>query len=184
MYVWHIENMNLKTAILQEHSKKQTQKIVSYIGGDKEKFATLMQLFFQDESLVIQRSAWVISNCCDKNPKLILPYLDVVISYLSKPNIPDAAKRNFLRVLQFTEVPEELMGKLISVCFSFFENQKEAIAIRVFSMSVLANAAIKYPDLKIELIALIELEFEQEKIKPAMASRGKKVLKILSQKKS
>jgi hypothetical protein len=36
--------MNIKEALLQEHSKAQMQKIVAYIGNDKKRFAELITL--------------------------------------------------------------------------------------------------------------------------------------------
>ncbi len=37
--------MNLRSEILKEHSKKQTDKIVRYIGTDQKKFDELVELF-------------------------------------------------------------------------------------------------------------------------------------------
>ena len=39
--------MNLEETILKEHSKKQCDKIVRYIGISQERFAELMKLFFE-----------------------------------------------------------------------------------------------------------------------------------------
>ncbi len=39
--------MNLAEALLKENSKKQCDIIVDYIGNDKERFATLINLFFK-----------------------------------------------------------------------------------------------------------------------------------------
>ena len=171
--------MDLKAEILKEHSKKQTQKIVSWVGNDVHKFDDLMQLFLNDEYRVVQRSAWMVSECCNQNPSLILPYLKDIISYLSKPNIHDAVKRNILRILQYIDVPDEFLGELTNISFGFLENQNEAIAIRAFSMSVLANCVVKYPELKNELLALIDMEFEKDKVMPAFASKAKHIRKKL-----
>jgi hypothetical protein len=51
--------MNLRQQILKEHSKRNTDKIVSYIGNDPERFKILFDLFLNDESRVVQRSAWL-----------------------------------------------------------------------------------------------------------------------------
>ena len=67
--------MNLREEILKEHSKKQTQKIVSFIGDDKKLFAQLMKLFFANEYRVTQRSAWVVSECFQNHPDLVDIYL-------------------------------------------------------------------------------------------------------------
>ncbi len=79
--------MNLKDAILQEHSKAQCNRIVNYIGSDKKRFSELMDLFLNGEYRVCQRAAWPVSNCVSLHPQLIEPYLDKIIKRLSKRSI-------------------------------------------------------------------------------------------------
>jgi len=55
--------MDLLKLLREEHSKKQTDRIVSYIGADKERFAILIQLFFKGEYRITQRAAWPLSYC-------------------------------------------------------------------------------------------------------------------------
>ena len=66
--------MDLLAAILKEHSKAQTARIVRYVGKDKKKFAELMKLFLEGEYRVTQRSGWPLSICVEKYPELIQPY--------------------------------------------------------------------------------------------------------------
>ena len=47
--------MNIKTALLKEHSKKQCAAIVKYVGKNPERFAGLMKCFFEGEYRVTQR---------------------------------------------------------------------------------------------------------------------------------
>ena len=51
--------MDLRKTILKEHSKKNGNEIVSWIGNDKEKFHQLFNLFLIDEYRVTQRAAWL-----------------------------------------------------------------------------------------------------------------------------
>ena len=39
--------MDIRQALLEEHSKAQCRKIVNYIGSDKQKFEELMKDFLQ-----------------------------------------------------------------------------------------------------------------------------------------
>ena len=50
--------MDLLKLLRAEHSKKQTDRIVDYIGADKDRFALLMKLFLQGEYRITQRAAW------------------------------------------------------------------------------------------------------------------------------
>jgi hypothetical protein len=53
--------MDIKQALMKEHSKAQMLKIVAYIGDDKKKFAELMTLMLTAEYRVAQRAAYSVS---------------------------------------------------------------------------------------------------------------------------
>ncbi len=101
-----------------------------------------------------------------------------IIQHLHKPDIHDAVKRNIVRILQNVEIPEEHYGEVADVCFTWLEDPNVAVAIRVFSMSVLWNICQKEPELMPELRATIEdwIDYSSTGFK----SRGNKVLKMIT----
>lgn len=151
--------MNIKTALLVEHSKAQTDKIADYIGNDSEKFAELVELFLANEYRVTQRAAAVLNVCGETYPELIAPYWEKLLKNLSKPHLHDAIKRNTMRLLQFTKLDESLHGLAIDICFQYLQSQQEAIAIKVFAMTVLANFLPLYPELKAEFKIEVERQY-------------------------
>jgi len=169
--------MNLKEAVLKEHSKRQCDKIVRYIGNDPKKFSELIKVFLNGPYRVTQRIAWPLSYCVEKNTTLIHPHLSQILKFVQRPGVHDSVKRNAARLLQFIDIPTRHQGDVADICFKFFSDTKESIAVRVFSMSVLAKLAKKIPELKNELIPIIEdqLPFGSA----AFVSRGQKVLKEL-----
>jgi len=169
--------MNLVDEILKEHSKKQKDKIVSYVGNDRKRFAQLVDVFLQGPYRVTQRAAWSLSNCIEKYPDLLKPHFKKILGQLSNDNIHDSVKRNILRTLQFVRVPKAHQGVITNLCFGFLADTKEPIAIRVFAMTVLANIAKEVPELKNELIPLIEDQLPYASA--GFLSRGGKVLKQL-----
>ncbi|MBL4651956.1 MAG: hypothetical protein JKY53_03685 [Flavobacteriales bacterium] len=168
--------MNIREAILQEHSKKQVLKIANYVGNDKERFAELMQIYFDGPYRVTQRGAWVLHHCAENNYNLVYPYLDKMVEILNE-NAHNAVKRNTLKILGMIDIPKYLMGTLTNKCFAYLKSETEPIAIRVFAMTVLYNITKTEPDLKHELKLVIEelLPYGSAGIK----SRGKKTLKLL-----
>jgi hypothetical protein len=146
--------MNLKTELLREHSKAQALKITAYIGSDSRKFDELMELFFDQEYRVTQRAAWVVSHCGKNHPELITPYIEKMIKNLKK-EVHVAVIRNTLKLLQEIDIPKQLWGITADICFKLLESNKP-IAVKVFSMTVLANICEKEPDLKNELRIIIE----------------------------
>lgn len=57
--------MDIRQALLAEHSKRQTTAIVEYIGDDTDRFAVLMQIFFAGDYRLTQRVAWPMSYCAE-----------------------------------------------------------------------------------------------------------------------
>ncbi|MEQ1587091.1 MAG: hypothetical protein ABL895_14485 [Cyclobacteriaceae bacterium] len=169
--------MNLVKVILYEHSKPQMEKIRRYVGTDVKRFAELVNVFLAGPYRVTQRASWPLSSCVEHNPSLIKPHLKKILGYLPKEGEHVAVKRNILRLLQYVTIPKSLQAKTINLCFDFLSNPQEAIAVRVFAMTVLANLAQENPDLKNEIILIIEDQLPYGSA--GFLSRSKKVLKQL-----
>jgi hypothetical protein len=167
--------MDLLQAILKEHSKEQTDRIVKYVGGDKKKFAELMKLFLTGEYRVTQRAGWPLSYCVEKHPELITPYFKQILDCLKKPGIHEAVVRNIVRMLQHVEIPKRYHGRVMNTCFEFISDHDTPVAIKAFSLTVLENLADSYPEIKPELKLVIEERWEHETA--AFRSRAKKILR-------
>lgn len=170
--------MNIKTALLKQHSKKQCLVIVKYIGKNPDRFAELMKCFFEGEYRVTQRAAWPMSYCVEKYPELIKPYFKKLLNNLSKPGLHDSVPRNTVRLLQYVEIPEKFHGQVMDICFRYISSPTEAVAVKAFSITVLQNLATKYPEIINEIKLVIEERWDYETI--AFKTRAKKLLKELS----
>ncbi len=169
--------MDLRKQLLTTHSKENTTLIVNYIDGDRERFDKLMKLFLYDEYRVIQRAAWVVGDVARLHPQIVMPYIPEMVENLKKPDVHIAAKRNTLRFLSETEIPEEQWGELAELCFDYLTSMEEPVAIKVFSMTVLLSIVKKVPELKDELYYAIEDQLPYGTA--GFKSRGKKTLKAL-----
>ncbi len=169
--------MNIREEILKEHSKAQATKIADFISNDKQRFDTLMNLFLNDEYRVCQRAAWVVGIIAEKHPDIVLPFIEPMLQNL-KNNTNHAVVRNTVRVLNYLrEIPESTVGLATSICFDYIENPSAPIAVRAFSIHFLYKTCLKEPDLKEELIILLEHLILYES--PALVSAGKNTLKKL-----
>jgi len=111
--------MDILKLLRAEHSKKQTDRIVAYIGEDKERFAQLIELFFKGEYRITQRAAWPLSYCVRRHPDLITPYYRQLLDNLGRKDIPVAVIRNTVRLLQDVSIPRRWHGRVMSICFEF-----------------------------------------------------------------
>ncbi|MEM8906884.1 MAG: hypothetical protein AAGD05_03475 [Bacteroidota bacterium] len=169
--------MDIKAALLEEHSKAQALKIADYVGQHPEYFETLLSLFLHENYRITQRAAWPLVFVVEAQPQLIKPHLRKVVENLQGA-VNVAVKRNTLRFLQLMDLPEDLLGLAAEICFAFLDDPQEAIAVRVFSMTVLYNICVKEPELGNELRMVIEDHLPHGSA--GFKSRGKKILKALS----
>lgn len=170
--------MNIKTALLKEHSKRQCDAIVKWVDHDQKRFDELFGLFLHDEYRVVQRAAWPISYCVEKHPEFIKKHFAKLIKNLSRKGIHDAVKRNTVRLLQYVSIPEKFHGQVMDICFRYITSPAEAVAVKAFSMTVLQNLAKQYPEIVNELKLVIEERWDYETV--AFKTRAKNLLKELS----
>jgi hypothetical protein len=170
--------MDIHQLLLKEHSKKQTDRIVRYIGGDKDRFAVLIGLFFRGEYRITQRAAWPLSYCVRAHPGLIQPYFKQLLDNLKRKDCHVAVTRNTMRLLQDVDIPKKFHGRVMSVCFDFVQSPETPIAVKAFSLTILSHLSADYPEIRSELKLLIEDQWEHST--PAFRSRAKRVLKQLA----
>lgn len=169
--------MDLESEILKEHSKRQMVRIAKWVENDRKRFKQLMDLFLHGEFRVTQRAAWIISECYELNPQLVIPWLPAMIKKMQEPGVHDAVRRNVVRMLQCIEIPTSLLGTVVSLCFEYLGSVETPIAVKACSMTVLVKIAEREPDLKHELQTAIELMLPY--VGPALRARGRMIMKQL-----
>jgi hypothetical protein len=94
----------------------------------------------------------------------------------------DAEVRFILRYYSKYRLPrhEEREGLLADYCFKVLMTPSDAVAPRVYSMSILHKLVLRYPELAHELQESIQWALETGS--SGMKSRGKKILQDLSKK--
>jgi hypothetical protein len=167
--------MDLLKLLREEHSKKQTDRIVNYIGDDQKRFAELINLFFKGEYRITQRAAWPMSYCVRRHPELIHPYFKPLLDNLARKDIHIAVIRNTVRLLQDVSIPKRYHGRVMSTCFEFILSPVTPVAVKAFSLTILSHLAADYPEIRGELKLIIEEQWEHATA--AFRSRARRILK-------
>ena len=168
----------LKTFLNKPFSSQELVLLRNQLLQNPNLFDQLFSFFLAGTERQSQKAAGLICLCVEKQPELLLPYLPSLLAKLREEPVRNSIKRNILRMLQYAQIPEELEGEFIELCFSYLESAREAVAIQAFSMPVLFKLSDKYPELKQELKILIEDQLPYQK--PGFISRGKKILAWLN----
>lgn len=109
------------------------------------------------------------------HPALINKHFSRLIKNLHQQGLHDAVKRNTLRLLQHLQIPQELEGEIMDICFTYILSPETAVAIKAFSLTVLHNLSKKYPEILPEIKLIIDERWNYESA--AFKSRAKKILK-------
>lgn len=115
--------------------------IADYVGEDPKRFAELFGLMLSPVYRVSQRAAWPVSYCVERCPELVKPYFGKLIAQLEGGEAHVAVRRNVARLLQFVDIPKRYEGRIFEACYQLFDDPKQPVAVRVFSMTVAAKIA-------------------------------------------
>ncbi len=167
---------SLKDKILSVKKQSQASSIAASFINHQYPMQELMDCFFSDDWVLCQKSSWPVTMVADRAPRLLEPYLSQMIDNLDKPQ-HDAVIRNTVRAWQLMDLPEEYEGKIYDRCFEYFADPQYPVAVRVFSMTVCGNIAMRHPSLAAEIVPIIEDNWDHSTA--AWRGRGKKELKRL-----
>jgi hypothetical protein len=151
--------MDIRSILQNNYSKTNQDFIIQSVIDYNEKIEELMICFFDSNLRICQRSANVVSKISKKNSELFLPFIPRMLQALNDP-IHSAITRNIVRVWQTIDIPEEYLGEIFDKCMSYINDPKKAIAVRAFSIEICSNICKKYPELKGELIEILNLHYE------------------------
>jgi 8-oxo-dGTP diphosphatase len=122
-------------------------------------FNKLLEYSYSSDRRLAFRASWTLSKACDKFPELIYPFLIEIIEQLDKIN-NESVQRSFLRIISLSdpgEISKRHHGILADHCFRFLNSGFSAIAIKAYSMEIIYNLALIYPELANELLATINM---------------------------
>jgi hypothetical protein len=174
--------MDYAEQLMVEHSKANADRILEHVLVAESRVEALMEVFLGEEYRAAQRAAMVVGNLGRAQPGWLKPWHRRMIEAANQP-IHDAVRRNVMRYfseLDIALIEEENEGYLVDLAFRLTADPEAAVAIRVFSMQVVANYVEKYPEFREELAGIIELTIA-EGTTPGFRSRGKKILRQMGQ---
>lgn len=140
---------------LVDSSRIIAEMVAENVGDNPEHFKKLMELAFSGKEKISMRASRAAIFCIQKYQHLIEPYLDRIIQMLPED---ESVRKNFMKILAETPLKfnEEQLGILVDKSFEMLMNDKSSIANKAYSMELLYKISEIEPDLKIELIPVIE----------------------------
>lgn len=160
--------------LLRHYSRAGFLALRDRIGGSARRFALVVALLDSSDRRLALRASWLLTMCAEARPNLLLPHLPALLTRAAHPDAEEGLRRNIVRSLQFVRIPPRLQGRAVELCFRFLQEKRTPIALKVFSMSVLADIADAQPELKQEIALVIEQMIPYGSA--GIRSRGRNVL--------
>ena len=142
----------------------------------------LLNLCFNKDYLISSRATWILWHCFVLDKKTVIPYLDLLIDNLKNEDLHNGVIRNTLRLFQNYAVPPKKEMQMLDLCHRYVRDNRQAIAVRAFAMTVIYNISLPYPELIMELKGvLISINHPEESagIKSRIKSTLSKIEKLI-----
>jgi hypothetical protein len=173
-------------------SRKNRLKYAKMVLNDISLFPKLISILFMVDDKVSCRAAWVLEFTCDKNLDAIIPYLDKFTEHISKVHL-DSAVRPVAKVCEYlvkafyskhdNNLKKALLPKhkesIIEACFDWMITDQK-VAVKAFAMNTLFLLGRDYDWVHIELIMILERDFNSESA--GFKSRARHLLRKLKKK--
>lgn len=168
--------MKLEEILISDHSKATCDKVIHWVSNKQRHFDRLFSIFIGNDPLLAQRASWPLGYVAVAHPRLIHKHFKELLENLKKKGIHDAIKRNTIRILQGIHIPEAFQGEVMNLCFDYLMAPNEKPGVKAFSLTVLQNLSVQYPEILPELKTIIEDRWDIES--KAFQSRAKKILRM------
>jgi hypothetical protein len=156
--------------------------LVNEIARKPEYYSLLMDIALYNSYQKSWRAAYLVDKINDEYPELLKPFLIKMIEQL-KIEKSVSKRRHFLKLISMNILPQDQQGFIFDFCLKTFTSAKEPVAVRVHAMQILYNISESEPELKPEILAIIENEMEYHS-SAGIISRGSKLANKLRKQKN
>ena len=128
------------------------------------------------EKKVATRFSWMLGGIVEIDPQRVFPVIVYLFSHRSAIEILNF-ERSLAKMFSLAGVPEEIEGEAVEALFQWLMDHKVLLSTRIFAMAALQKFCLKHPELKHELMLVLEPIATQN-----TGSLQKKALEILAKK--
>lgn len=174
------DDEELRSMINRMMSMKEAEWVAVSAIENPAIFSRLLEYSFSDDSRLAFHASWTLTKVCDRYPEIIWPHLNEIAEKLPKLD-NESALRSMLRIISLSDIErisDKNQGILTDQCFTLLRSGFSAIAVKAYSMEILYKLVMKYPELRNELAASINML--QAEGSAGILSRGRQILKKLA----
>jgi hypothetical protein len=124
-------------------------------------FPMLMEITLSGNDRIHWRASWAADKINEMIPGIAAPWIETLTNLL--PGLThNGKKRQFLKFISLYPIPPDSAGFLFDYCLDKMASEAEDIAVRAYAMQILYNISQMEPDMKSELLQILEQEAEHK----------------------
>ncbi len=173
--------MDYRNLLKNNLSRKLIDNVAANIYDNIDDFQTVFDLIFDEDKQIAWRAAWACEKIIQKFPEFIDLSKTEQITQLALTTKHNGLHRLSLSILCSLPVPNPINVDLLNSCFEWMTSEHQPIAVQALSLKLLVRFCKIEPDLKPELIAILE-NFEADYYTPGMIASRRNALKYLNKK--
>ena len=168
--------MDFRSQLAHFPSGAEKDFFIREVGLSEEKFRSLLELSLYEKDPLAWRAAWVLDGSDEQKPGLALKHISRIIQRL--PELKSTGTlRGMLRLLCRYDIPEKDQGLLIDLCCGYMVSELYPVAVKVHAMQIIYKHVLLYPELKDELVTVIEDQVENNSV--GFKARGRRIINQL-----
>ncbi len=171
---------DFKSVVREIRSSREAEWLAKSAFDNPKLLSWLIGYSYSDDKKLASHASWIASKLCEEYPETLHPYLPDLVEKLNQVS-DESVSRSLLRIVSLSDIQEfseRHHGILADYCFGRLKSGYSSIGVKAYSMDILGNLAIKYPELMNELAAIINvLEGEGS---AGIKAKGRIVLKKLT----
>ena len=168
--------MNIKEMVLGIRHNRSFNEYQEYFIQNPTEIKSLINLLINEKLYPIpEYSSWLLVHLCKTNKEQIQPFQNDLIDFLFI-NSNESTCRNTLNIVKHLGITAYRESDFINLLIAYIQDYTIKVAVQVYSIHILAQFVLKYPELKTEIIEIIDLH--SEKKTPAYASSKRKFLHL------
>jgi len=149
--------MDNEEIVLKIRGKRNFEELQVYFAKHPKKLEELIQLVTNEEPYPLEEyGSWILVHLCKTQPEQIQPYYNHMVDIAFKSR-NQSVMRNVVNVVHHLKITDYRESEYVDLLINFVQDYENKVAVQVYSIYVLAQFVKKYPELKPEILEIIDL---------------------------
>ena len=163
--------MQIVDLVLSIKSNRNFFEHQNYFKKHPQQIVELIQLVENKEAYPVEEYAsWILSHVVKTQRIEVQKYYNQLIDILFENN-NQSSRRNILNTIRYLNITDYRESQFIDLLISYIEDYNTKVAAQVNAIYILASFVIIYPELKTEVLEIIDLHLEKKTSSYAAAKR-------------